>query len=432
MERVILVGAYLKRDDAEAGAASLEELRRLAQTAGGSVAHALTQRLDRFSPRSLIGEGKVVEVAAAARAHRTKTVIFDEELSPAQQIHLEEHLAAKVIDRTRLILDIFAQRARTKEGELQVELAQLSYMLPRLTGSWRSYSQQVGGIGTRGPGERQLEYERRHIQRRISHLRKDIARVTGDRAQQRRRRQSIPVPSVAILGYTNAGKSSLLNRLMKACGERPAAHNARRAVYADDRLFATLDPTTRRVLLPNGGWAVFTDTVGFISRLPTTLIAAFRSTLEEVARADCLLHLEDASAPDRLRQRDIVRGVIEELGAHALPLVRAANKIDLLSVGERRQALADDPEAAPVSALTGEGIPELLTRIESTLNERWLLRELSLDGSQTRHLNGIYGCAQVLSQSAEGARISLRLRVTPENWKRLLHKLRPEKRPAAR
>jgi len=417
MERVILVGVREKGDSAKVQEYSLEELRRLTETAGGSVAGVLTQALERFNPRSLIGEGKVDEVAAAARAAGARTVVFDEELSPAQQIHLEETMKAKVVDRTRLILDIFARRARTKEGELQVELAQLSYMLPRLTGSWRSYSQQVGGIGTRGPGERQLEYERRHIQRRIEHLRRAIARMEGERALQRRRRESIPVPTVAILGYTNVGKSSLLNRLVGAAPAR-----ARKTVYADDKLFATLDPTSRRVILPQGGWAVFTDTVGFISKLPTTLIAAFRSTLEEVARADCLLHLEDASSEDAARQRQTVETLLEDLGAEGLPRVRALTTADLLGTVARARARDLDPDASLVSVRTGEGIGELLAKVERSLSERWILRELTLDPARAGRLHEVYASAQVLSQAHPRGKIRLKLRVTPENWKRLLHR----------
>ncbi|MEI8190913.1 MAG: GTPase HflX, partial [candidate division NC10 bacterium] len=216
VERAVLVGAYPKREDPRRSQASIEELKRLTETAGGLVAETLTQRVERFDPGSLLGRGKISEVAEAALRHRARTVIFDSDLTPAQQKFLEGRLEAKIIDRTRLILDIFARRARTKEGELQVELAQLSYMLPRLTGAWRGFSQQVGGIGTRGPGERKLEYERRHIRRRIEHLKRDIERIKRQLAVQRRRRLAIPVPSVAIIGYTNVGKSTLLKALTDA------------------------------------------------------------------------------------------------------------------------------------------------------------------------------------------------------------------------
>lgn len=410
LERVVLVGAYLKQEPARREA-SLEELVRLTETAGGVVAGTVVQRLDRYHPGTLIGKGKIQEVSEAALLHRARTVIFDCDLSPAQQKRLEAELKAKIIDRTRLILDIFAQRARTREGELQVEHAQLSYMLPRLTGAWRGFSQQVGGIGTRGPGERKLEYERRHIQRRIQHLQQDLEKIKRQRAVQRRRRLSIPVPSVALLGYTNVGKSSLLNALTRT-----------EAVYADDKLFATLDPTTRRVRLPQGGWAVFTDTVGFISNLPTALIAAFRSTLEEVLEADCLLHVVDASSPDRVEQSATALAVLKDLGAADAPLLTVFNKTDALSAPELARLAAEDPRAALVSARTGEGLERMLEGVQEVLNRRWLLRELALDPGEGRLLSEVHRCAQVLGQRQEGGRWVLRLRVTPENFSRLLHR----------
>ncbi|MFH2201819.1 MAG: GTPase HflX [Elusimicrobiota bacterium] len=425
MERVILVGIEKKwpvdgtrgaQDDGE----GIEELRRLTETAGGRVTDTLAQRLTRYNPRSLIGSGKIDEVRRAARANDAGTIIFDENLTPAQQLHLERELEAKVVDRTRLILDIFAQRARTKEGELQVELAQLSYMLPRLTGSWRAFSQQAGGIGTRGPGERKLEYERRHIQRRIAHLKDEIKRMARDRATQRNRRTSIPVPSVAIIGYTNAGKSSLLNRLTGSskAGGGPAS------VYADDKLFATLDPTTRRIRLPAGGWAVFTDTVGFISKLPPQLIAAFRSTLEEVSRADCILHLEDGASTSIERQRKVVDEVLETLDARNIPRVVAVNKKDLLNPDQHLRLRARNAERLFVSALTGDSIEEMLSRVQDMLNKRWILRELTIAPKNAGRLADIYRSAQVIGQTTRGDRILLRMRVTPENWSRLVAKFK--------
>ncbi len=417
-ERVLLIGVLRKDRDLLTEEAGLQELGRLVETAGGVVAGTLTQRLDRYHPASLIGPGKVDEAAALARRLGARTVVVDEDLAPAQQLTLEERIGAKIVDRTRLILDIFAQRARTKEGELQIELAQLSYMLPRMTGSWRSYSQQVGGIGTRGPGERKLEYERRHISSRIGHLKKQLGRAQAAREVQRRRRESVPVPSVAIIGYTNAGKSSLLNRLVGA-GEpgRPGA------VYADDKLFATLDSTTRRVVLPGGGWAVFTDTVGFISKLPTQLIAAFRSTLEETVHADCHLVLEDAEAPHPAAQRAVVDQVLADLGVADVPRVRAVNKADLLDADRRERLRADDPERGLVSALSGEGIPELLSRVHHVLGHRWLLREVRLPAHRGNLLGEIHRSAMVVGRSQEGEATVLRLRVTPENWDRLRARL---------
>jgi len=394
---------------------SLRELESLTRTAGGAVAEALEQRLDRRVPGTLIGEGKVREVAEAARRHRARTVIFDEDLTAAQQKNLEAAIPAKILDRTRLILDIFSRRARTREGALQVELAQLSYLLPRLTGRWRAYSQQVGGIGTRGPGERQLEYERRHISRRIRHLKKDIERTKRERDVQRQKRRSIPVPQIAIVGYTNVGKSTLLNALTREG-----------AVYADDKLFATLDPTTRRARLPGGGWAVFTDTVGFIQRLPTALVAAFRSTLEEAALADCLIHVMDATAEDPDAQKKAVEDVLRELHADKIPRIEAVNKTDRLTRPELRALREKRPEAVFVSASRKTGLEALLGRVEEALSGRWVLRELDMEPGDGALLGLAYQCAQVLSQTPvdgepgrDEGRLRLKLRVTPENWARL-------------
>ncbi|MFA6029260.1 MAG: GTPase HflX [Elusimicrobiota bacterium] len=429
LERVLLVGAYLRAADPARSEESFAELERLTETAGGLVVDRIVQRLERYHPGTLLGSGKIEEIARAVRAARARTVIVDRDLSPAQQKTLERELDAKIIDRTRLILDIFARRARTREGELQVELAQLSYMLPRLTGSWRGFSQQVGGIGTRGPGERKLEYERRHIQLRISHLKNDIERVRRQRAVQRRRRLSIPVPSVAIIGYTNVGKSSLLNALIRmsdsAREERTKAAGAARPsnralVYADDKLFATLDPTTRRVRLPQGGWAVFTDTVGFISNLPTALVAAFRSTLEEVLEADCVLILEDASSPEAQAQRATVEGVLRELGADGIPRLAAANKSDVLDAG--RRAALEREDRLLVSAKTGAGLEALLEGVQGVLNHRWLLREAVVEPDGAL-IDFLHRSAQVLELRPEGGRLNARLRVTRENWSRILHRL---------
>jgi GTP-binding protein HflX len=413
-EPVVLVGVGRKGRHEEMES-SLAELRRLADTAGADVVAEYSQALERFVPGTLVGAGKAEEVARGAVVHGAKTVIFDMELSPAQQKNLERLIKAKIIDRTRLILDIFAQRARTNEGRLQVELAQLSYMLPRLTGSWRSFSQQVGGIGTRGPGERKLEYERRHIQRRIEHLERDLAKVKGGRDLRRQRRQSVPVPQVALIGYTNVGKSTLLNTLTA----RSIKGHRAEAVYADDKLFATLDPTARRVRLPEGSWAVATDTVGFIQRLPTTLVAAFRSTLEEVQLADCLLLVSDASAPNREEQDAAVDRVVAELGAAGVPQTRVYNKCDALSPAERRDLLAVRRDALLVSAATGEGVDAALARVQDLISDRWLLRELDFPAHDRRLVSEAYRSAQVLSERHLGGKTRLRLRATRENLDRL-------------
>jgi GTP-binding protein HflX len=413
IEKVILVGVGLKTQ-ASVMAASLSELHRLVETAGGEVVDSYSQALDRYHPGTLIGTGKISEVADGVRARHATTVVFDRETSPAQQKSLEAAIRAKIIDRTRLILDIFAQRARTSEGRLQVELAQLSYMLPRLTGAWRGFSQQVGGIGTRGPGERKLEYERRHIFLRIQHLRRQLESIRSARLLRRERRLAVPVPQVALIGYTNVGKSTLLNAFTRGSA----------GVYADDKLFATLDPTARRVRLPEGSWAVVTDTVGFIRRLPTTLIAAFRATLEEAVMADCLLVVADASSSEAQSQQAAVAETLRALGAEELPQVLLFNKVDLLSPEERRDLEDRHPEAVFVSAATREGLSSALAAVQETISRRWLLREIELPMAQALGLaSWIRLSSQVLSQSMVQERIRMRLRLTQENWTRLQKKL---------
>ena len=308
MERVILVAVCLKNQPFNEE--SLAELKRLAHTAGAEVLNVWRVRVQAFNAAGFIGSGKTEEIAQDVRLRQAQAVIFDDEISPAQQKNLEKVIPAKVIDRTRLILDIFAQRARTQEGKLQVELAQLKYLLPRLGGQGTALMQQKGGIGLRGPGETKLEYDKRRLRLRISKLEKEIEQVKKERSLRRQRRGQIPLPQIAIVGYTNAGKSTLLNALTR----RPA-------VYADDKLFATLDPTTRRVHMPAGGEMLFTDTVGFIQKLPHSLVSSFRATLEETTFADVILHVQDASSPHRAEQASTVRRIITELGAQTTPII---------------------------------------------------------------------------------------------------------------
>ncbi len=345
-------------------------MERLAETAGLQVVGILEQKVDRPNPATLIGSGKVEELVALRADTGAQVVIFDEELSPAQQREIERAIGnqnVKVLDRTALILDIFAQHARTREGALQVELAQYEYRLPRLTRAWTHLARQgggasgrggTGGVGLRGPGETQLESDRREIGRRITHLKRELEEVRQHRAQYRKRRHEEAIPVVALVGYTNAGKSTLLNAMSGA------------DIYAADQLFATLDPTTRRIALPGGREVLMTDTVGFIQKLPTALVAAFRATLEEIADADLLLHVVDITHDNAMEQAQTVIEVLEELGANEQPVVTALNKVDMLPESTHLgDYLADLPNSTAISALTGEGLPELVSLIEKVLAE---------------------------------------------------------------
>ncbi len=349
---------------------SLSELSLLADTAGLEVVGELTQKMDRPNPETFIGSGKVEELKALAEETLAQVVIFDEELSPRHQRELQKYLgeSVRVLDRTALILDIFAQHAHTSDGQLQVKLAQYEYYLPRLTGQWTHLARQagggagrsgsVGGVGLRGPGETQLEVDRRAIRHEIAHIKEELEKVRAHRMRYRAQRKRSRIPTVTLVGYTNAGKSTLLNRLAKS------------DVFVADQLFATLDPTTRRVELPGGYQALFTDTVGFIQKLPTTLVAAFHATLEEIAESDLLLHLVDISHPNAMNQAEAVQQTLEAIDAHHVPIITVLNKIDLLMDPESaRHAVEHFPLAVAISARTGEGIGDLLERIHNGLYE---------------------------------------------------------------
>jgi GTP-binding protein HflX len=368
-ERAFLVGVEIHgQNNLLTLSDSLTELALLADTAGLQVVGETSQKLDHPNSQTFIGPGKVEEVKALVDEVQAEVILFDEELSPRHLRELEQIFGepVRILDRTALILDIFAQHAITREGALQVELAQYEYRLPRLTRAWTHLARQagggggrsgsVGGVGLRGPGETQLEVDRREIRRRIDHLKAELEKVRTHRHQHRIRRRRSRIPIVTLVGYTNAGKSTLLNKLSNS------------SVYVADQLFATLDPTTRRVLLPGGYQALFTDTVGFIQKLPTALIAAFRATLEEIGEADLLLHIIDITHSNAQAQADAVYLTLKEIKADNIPVLTVLNKIDNLQEPEfARQALSSFQNAVAISALTGEGIDDLLAAVHHKL-----------------------------------------------------------------
>ncbi len=342
-----------------------DEFRELVTSAGAEIAAEMEQHRARADPATLLGSGKVAELSGMAASTGADLVIFDHNLSPTQLRNLEEELPCRVIDRTQLILDIFARHARTREGQLQVELAQLEYMLPRLTGRGKAMSQLGGGIGTRGPGETQLENDRRRIQRRVVQLRGELEAVRRTRAQQRQRREAVPVPAIALVGYTNAGKSTLFNALVARFGEPEPA--ARGHVLESARMFATLDPKLSAIHLPSRRKVLLSDTVGFIRDLPHTLVTSFRATLEEVRKAEVLLHVRDASSPMLSLHKAEVEKVLAALDVLDKPRIEVLNKADLLSSDGTSCVGLGGGDAVRVSAKTGEGIDWLVQRIDQEL-----------------------------------------------------------------
>ncbi|HSU20018.1 MAG TPA: GTPase HflX [Acidobacteriaceae bacterium] len=368
---------------------SLAEFQELARSAGAEIAAVLVQHRPRPDPATLVGGGKLDEIDATARATEADLVLFDHDLSPSQLRNLEGRLPCRVIDRTQLILDIFARHARTREGQLQVELAQLEYQLPRLAGRGKAMSQLGGGIGTRGPGETQLETDRRRINTRIDRIKQQLEAVRRIRRQQRGRREAVPVPTVALVGYTNAGKSTLFNKLTGA------------EVLASERMFATLDPKLRQLSLPSRRKVLLSDTVGFIRKLPHSLVTSFRATLEEVERAELLVHVRDAASPLIEEQRSEVEAVLDELGVGQKPVLHVFNKIDLLGAPGEQGPFP--PDAIPVSALTGEGTDVLLRAIDDALTADPLMEaRFCMPQSEGRVLAALERGATLSEQSYDG------------------------------
>jgi GTP-binding protein HflX len=397
-ERVALVGLVASRARRHESERSLDELAGLAEAAGGQVVLRMLQERPKPDPSTFLGAGKVEQLAAACAELAVNLVIVDNELTPAQLRQIEAVIRCRIIDRTQLILDIFARRARTREGRLQVELAQLKYLLPRLVGAGDVLSRLGGGIGTRGPGETKLETDRRRIRARIHSVSTALEEVRRRREHLRERRHRAAVPIVALVGYTNAGKTTLFNALTGA------------GAQASDALFVTLDPLVRRVRLPDRRELLLSDTVGFIDRLPHTLVAAFRATLEEVSSADLILHVVDASAEDRDRRVAAVLAVLREVGADRVPVIDVFNKSDRLPAGERRRLQERHPSAVCISALDGSGLDGLVAVVASSLAldmERFSLTFDPAAPADRARLARIYQHGRVITHTASHGRVSI-------------------------
>ncbi len=423
LERVFLVGVGLKRashvpgvDAGEAERASLLELAELVRSAGAQVAGSIFQMRDKIDPATMIGRGKIEEVKIEADLHKAPLIVFDRNLSPTQLRNIERGTECRVIDRTQLILDIFARHARSREGQLQVELAQLNYMLPRLAGSAKELSRQAGGIGTRGPGEQKLETDRRRIRERVAKISKSIEAIRKQRSLRRQTRQAVPLGSVALVGYTNAGKSTLFNSLSRA------------GVLVSSKMFATLDPTVRAVRLPSNRRVLLSDTVGFIRDLPPGLIAAFRATLEEVQESALILLVTDISNPHHSEQDAEVEKILKELGVADRPRLHVLNKIDRLAP-EEAAARNGNHSSVRVSGLTGAGLDELLSRIDAAMPVDPILHlRFTLPIDDGRSIALVHALGRVLHSEVQESRMSIEAEL-PESVARRLQ-IYPE--PAVR
>ncbi|UCE22356.1 MAG: GTPase HflX [Candidatus Aminicenantes bacterium] len=404
MEKAILI--HLSNDKKEKSEAeeSMKELRGLAQTAGAKVVEEIFQFRSDISPKYLIGKGKVSEIARLQQETEAELIIFDNDLSPIQQQNLEDDIQAKVIDRTQLILDIFAQRARSKEGKLQVELAQLNYYLPRLLGKGTALSRLGGGIGTRGPGEKKLEEDRRRIQDRISKIKNEILNIQKRRATQRKRRKKSPIPVVSLVGYTNAGKSTLFNNL------------TREKIFTSPQLFATLDPILRRVSLSDGLYFFLSDTVGFIKKIPVELITSFRATLEELKEADCILHVIDINSSTFERQIVAVEATLSDIGITDIPVINIFNKIDLLTNKEEllEKNRSSNSRSIHVSAKTGDGILDLKSYLKSVLFRGMELFYLRIPKSQKDLVESFSRWTVILKRRENGDFSELKIMADPQ------------------
>lgn len=403
MEKAVLVGVYFKPQEKSEAELSLNELKWLAISAGAKVEEVYLQKREEPDPKFLVGEGKVKEIKEKIEREGIGLVIFDENLKPSQIRHLEEYLECKVIDRTQLILDIFAQRARSKEGKLQVELAQYIYLLPRLTGKGIYLSRLGGGIGTRGPGEKKLEYDKRRIKKRISIIKKEIQEVSSRRERQRERRKESSIPTVSLVGYTSAGKTTLFNYLTKGSS------------VTSSLLFTTLDPLLRRVFLPTGFYFLLSDTVGFIRKLPVELVAAFKATLQEVQEADIVLHIIDMSSETYEREVAAVEDILREMEIKKEKVINVFNKIDLLE--NKNELLARNrkrEDSVFISAKTGEGVEDLLWLINEKLFRGMKLFTLQIPIDKRDLLKEIYKIGFLIEKREDGRNIKVKIGAKPE------------------